>query len=152
MTAQNDIKPRNVWTGLMKVLSGVDDIQEGLKKWRMWFAVGGIVMAAGGVADRSQGFPMAHWAAKGLIPEKQSDAAQLKRMEIKQDSSNARILARVDSVADAVGAVKDSLSTVSRRITKTQMVLAEVARRTKTDKPILRDQERARGLFDWGAR
>ncbi len=145
-------KPRTLFSGIMKVLSGVDDIQDALKRWRLWFVAIGMCAAIGGVADRSQGFPMAHWAAKGLIPEKSNNNDQLVRMERKQDSTTAIILARVDSVADAVEDVKDSLGAVSRRLTKTQIVLAEVARRTKTDKPILRDQERARGLFDWGAR
>ncbi len=37
-------RPRTLFGGIMKVLSGVDDIQEALKKWRMWFAVAGIAL------------------------------------------------------------------------------------------------------------
>ncbi len=148
-------RPRTLFSGLMKVLSGVDDIQEALKKWRMWFVVGGMLLATGGVADRSQGFPMAHWAMKGLIPDKQSDVAALRRIERKQDSTlreQAKLKATVDTVVVHVQTMGDTLDKVNVRLGKTQIVVNRIAVLTKTDKTIIREREKSRGLFGdlWG--
>ncbi len=148
-------KPRTLFGGIMKVLSGVDDIQDALKRWRLWFVAVGMCMAVGGVADRSQGFPMAHWAAKGLIPDRQSDAAQLRRIERKTDSTlreQSKIKAAVDTLAVQVKTVSDTLASVQKSEKKTQAVVQRIAVLTKTDKTIIREREKSRGLFGdiWG--
>ncbi len=153
MNAPEAQKPRTLYGGILKVLSGVDDIQVALTKWRLYFAAAAMLLATGGVIDRVQGFPMAHWAAKGLIPDSHGNAAQLQRMERKQDSSNAIILAKIDTLVIRVERVEDTLGTMGKKLTKTQVVLTEVARLTKTDKTIRKEQEKSRGLFDiWGVR
>ncbi len=139
----------------MKVLSGVDDIQEALKKWRMWFAVAGIALTVGGVADRTQGFPILKFVAKPLLSDKSNDSAQLRRIERKQDSTlreTAKLSATVDTLSVQVKTVRDTLASVQKSEKKTQAVVQRIAVLTKTDKTIIRERERSRGLFGdlWG--
>ncbi len=147
-------KPRTLFSGIMKVLSGVDDIQEALKRWRMWFAVGGIVMATGGVMDRTQGFPILRWVAKPLLSDRH-DGAQLRRIEHKTDSTlreQAKIKAAVDTLASQVQTMGDTLTSVQKAQKKTQAVVERIAVLTKTQKKIIEEMDRPRGIFGdiWG--
>ncbi len=143
-------KPRTLFSGIMKVLSGVDDIQEALKKWRMWFAVGGILMATGGIADRTQGFPILRWAAKPLLSDGRDNSPALRRIERKTDSTlreQAKIKAAVDTLTVQVQTISDTLASVQKSEKKTQAVVQRIAVLTKTDKTIIREREKSRGLF-----
>ncbi len=149
-------KPRTLFSGILKILSGVDDIQVSLTKWRLWIAAAGIVMATGGIADRTQGFPILEWVAKPLLSESRDDSPLLRRIERKQDSAAviAVVLSKkVDSLTSQVSGIKDTLSRVNARLGKTQAVVTRLAELTKTDKTIIREREQRRGLFGdfWGS-
>ncbi len=147
----------------MKVLSGVDDIQEALKKWRLWLAAGSIVLAAGGILDRTQGFPILRWVAKPLLSQGHDNSPMLRRIERKQDSvlrEQAKIKATVDTLTDRVSVMGDTLASVQRGQKKTQAVVERIAVLTKTQKRIIDEnirkeieRTRPKGLFGdiWGA-
>ncbi len=149
-------KPRTLYGGVMKVLSGVEDIQEALKKWRFWFALAGSFLAVGGVFDRTQGFPMLKRALAPILASNNNGhlEAEIRAMREHSDSATKSVLEKIDTVSHDVQGIKDSVSRMNERLGKTQAVVNRIAVLTKTQKTIIHEQEKQHSLFGdiWGLR